>query len=201
MADLVMVVFIGGLVLAGWRSGFVRRLIGLVFVVVSLVAGVFLRAPAGAIVNSFLPKIPSDYAQMLGYAVAFAALMVVLNLLAHPIVSRVPQHGLSEATDKALGAILGLAEGVLIVSAAIVVLHTYSDAFNGVPGFKETGFLTDIKTQVDDSTIGQALESTTVPIVLAVIGPILPSDVKSILPQSIPGLPKGIPGFPTVPSK
>ena len=197
MADFVMVVFIGGLVLAGWRSGFIRRLVGLAFVAVSLLAGVYLRAPAGAVVNAFLPKIPSDYAQMLGYSAAFAVLMVGLNLVAHPIVSRIPQHGLSEATDKGLGAILGLVEGVLIVSAAIVVLHTYSDAFNGVPGFKETGFLTDIKSQVDDSTIGGLLEHTTVPVVLTVIGPFLPTDVKSILPQSIPGLPKHLPGFPS----
>jgi hypothetical protein len=66
-----------------------------------------------------------------------------------------------------------------------------------VPGFKETGFLADIKSQFDDSTIGGLLEHTTVPVVLTVIGPFLPTDVKSILPQSIPGLPKHLPGFPS----
>jgi len=197
MADLVMLVFIAGLVAAGWRSGFIRRLFGLVFIAVSFLAGAYLREPAGAIVNAFLPKIPTDYAQMVGYAGAFAVLVVVLNLVAHPIVSRIPQHGLSKATDKALGAILGLVEGVLIVSAAIVVLHTYSDAFNGVPGFKESGFLTDVKTQVDDSTIGSALEGTTVPVVLTILGPLLPTDIKSVLPETIPGLPKNLPGFPS----
>lgn len=197
MADLLMLLFIAGLVTAGWRSGFIRRLVGLAFIAVSFLAGAYLRAPAGAIVNTFLPKIPSDYAEMVGYSAAFAVLMVALNLVARPIVARVPQHGLSEATDKALGAVVGFVEAVLIVSAAIVVIHTYSDAFNAVPGFKETGVLTDIKAQVDDSTIGGILERTLVPIVLTILGPFLPTDIKTVLPQSIPGLPTNLPGFPS----
>jgi len=197
MADLVMLVFIAGLVTAGWRSGFIRRLVGLAFIGVSFLGGAYLREPAGAIVNAFLPKIPTDYAEMVGYSAAFTVLMLGLNVVAHPIVSRIPQHGLSEATDKALGAVLGLVEGVLIVSAAIIVLHTYSDAFNDVPGFKESGFLTDIKSQVDGSTIGSALDHTTVPVVLTILGPLLPTDIKSVLPQSIPGLPTNLPGFPS----
>ncbi|HJW22409.1 MAG TPA: CvpA family protein, partial [Candidatus Limnocylindrales bacterium] len=112
MADLVLLLFIGGLALAGWRSGFVRRLIGLAFLVVSFLAGAYVRVPAGAVVHSVLPKIPQAYAEMVGYSVAFAILLVGLNLVAKPILQRAPQHGLSRTTDAALGAILGFAEAV-----------------------------------------------------------------------------------------
>src|SRR5947207_3363635 len=159
MADLVLLAFIGGLVIGGWRSGFLRRLIGLAFVAVSFLAGAYLRTPTGAIVHGILPKIPQQYAEMVGYTVAFTVLVFALNLLAKPILARVPQHGLSEATDKGLGAILGLAEGVLIVSAGIVILHTFTTIGSGLPaGFSETGFLKDLRTAVDDSTIGGFLE-------------------------------------------
>jgi len=193
MADLVLLLFIGGLVIGGWRSGFLRRLIGLAFVAVSFLAGAYLRAPAGSIVHTFLPKIPQPYAEMVGYSVAFTVLLLVLNLLAKPILARAPQHGLSEATDKGLGAIFGFAEGVLIASAGIVILHTFSSIGSGLPGFTETGFLKDIRTAVDDSTIGGFLEQTTVPIVLLILGPLLPKDIKSIVPTTIPG---GLPFFP-----
>jgi len=194
VADLVLLLFIGGLVAAGWRSGFLRRLIGLVFLAVSFLAGAYLRVPAGAIVHGVLPKIPQPYAEMVGYAVAFPVVLFALNLFAKPILARVPQHGLSKATDKALGAALGLAEGVLIASAAIVILHTFSTISSGLPaGFVETGFLKDIRTQVDDSTIGGLLEQTTVPIVLLLLGPLLPKDIKDIVPTTIPG---GLPFFP-----
>lgn len=194
MADLVLLLFIGGLVFAGWRSGFLRRLIGLAFMAVSFLASAYLRVPAGSLVHAVLPKIPQAYAEMVGYAVAFPVILVVLNLFAKPILARAPKHGLSAVTDKALGAALGLAEGVLIASAAIVILHTFSAADAGLPStYIQTGFLKDLQTQVDDSTIGGLLEQTIVPIVLLLLGPFLPKDIKDVVPTTIPG---GIPFFP-----
>jgi uncharacterized membrane protein required for colicin V production len=194
VADLILLGWIGGLTAAGWRSGFLRRLIGLGFMVVSFLASSYLRTPAGAIVHSVLPKIPELYADMVGYSLAFPVLLVVLNLFAKPILSRAPQHGLSRATDAALGAALGFAEAVLIVSAGIVILHTFTTIGSGLPAtFTETGFLKDIRTQVDDSTIGGLLEQTIVPLVLIVLGPFIPTDIKSIVPTTIPG---GLPFFP-----
>ena len=193
MADLLLLGFIGGFVLGGFRSGFLRRLIGLAFMVVSFVAGSYLRTPAGAIVHAVLPKIPQPYAEMVGYSVAFGALIVVLNLFAKPILARAPQHGLSRMTDQALGAVLGGVEAVLIVSAGIVILHTFSSIGSGLPGFTETGLLKDVRTAVDDSTIGGLLEQKIVPIVLVVLGPLLPKDITSIVPTTIPG---GLPFFP-----
>ena len=194
MADLVLLLFIGGMALAGWRSGFVRRLIGLGFLLVSFLAGAYLRVPAGAIVNQFLPKIPQQYAEMVGYSVAFTVLLVVLNLLAKPILARVPEHGLSRLTDASLGAALGFAEAVLIASAAIVILHSFSASTAGASSFIETGLLKDIRAQVDDSTIGGLLEQTTVPIVLLILGPFLPTQIKDVVPTTIPG---GLPFFPS----
>jgi uncharacterized membrane protein required for colicin V production len=196
VADLVLLAFIGGMALAGWRSGFLRRLIGLAFMVVSFVAGAYLRVPAGAIVHGVLPKIPEPYAELVGYSVAFPVVLVVLNLFAKPILSRVPQHGLSRATDKALGGVLGFVEAVLIASAGIVILHAFSTSGSGLPStFVETGFLKDIRTQVDTSTIGGILEQTTVPIVLLLLGPLLPKDIRDVVPTTIPGgLPLGLGG-------
>jgi uncharacterized membrane protein required for colicin V production len=193
VADLVLLMFIAGTAFAGWRSGFVRRLIGLAFLLVSFLAGAYLRVPAGAVVNSVLPKIPQPYAEMVGYSVAFTVLLVGLNLVAKPILARVPSHGLSRATDATLGAVLGFVEAVLIASAAIVILHSFSGAASGLSSFVETGFLKDIKTQVDDSTIGGILEQTSVPVVLLVLGPLLPTAIKDVVPTTIPG---GIPFFP-----
>ena len=194
MADLALLLFIGGLVAAGWRSGFLRRLIGLAFMAVSFLAGAYLRAPGGAIVHGVLPKIPQPYAEMVAYSVAFPVILFGLNLLAKPILARAPSHGLSRVTDGALGAALGLVEGVLIASAAIVILHSFTAVGSGLPaGFAETGFLKDIRTAVDDSTIGGLLEHSTVPIVLLVLGPFIPKDITNIVQTTIPG---GLPFFP-----
>jgi len=190
MADLVMLLFIAGFLRGGWTSGFIRRLVGLGFLVVSFIAGAYLRAPAGALVNAFLPKIPPQYADMVGYGVAFAALLIVLNLASGLILKHVATTGIAHRTDQLLGLILGGVEALLILSAGIVILHTYTDPTSGATTL---GFLHDIRVQVDDSTIGQLLEKTLVPLVLLILGPLLPKDIPSIVPRTIPG---GIPGFP-----
>lgn len=195
MADLVMLLFLAGLLRAGWSSGFIRRLLGLVFLGASFVVGAYLREPAGAIVGSFLPQIPAAYAEMVGYTVASSALLLGLNLVSAPFMSRAPKHGLSRKADQTLGLILGGLEGVLILSAAIVILHTYASVQN-VGGFVDTGLLHDVREAVDGSTIGQILEKSTVPIVLLLLGPLLPKDITQVVQTSIPG---GLPFFPKVP--
>ncbi len=188
-----MLGFIAATVFGGFRSGFVRRVAGLIFLLISFVAGAYLRAPAGALVHGLFPKIPEAYADMVGYSVAFSVLLIVFNLFSSKILSRVATGGVSQATDKVLGLVFGGIEAVLILSAAIVILHTYADASTGLAGLTDVGFLHDIRVAVDESTIGKFLEDTTVPIVLLLLGPLLPKDISSIVPTTIPG---GLPGFP-----
>ena len=193
MADVLMLGALAASVFGGFRSGFVRRLAGLVFLGVSFVAGAYLREPAGALLNEFFPKIPPQYADMVGYSVVFSGLLIVFNLFSKTILSRVAVGGVSKATDRILGAAFGAAESILLFSALIVILHTYTDPNNALSALTDLGVLHDIRLAVDESTIGQLLEKTTVPVVLTVLGPLLPTDIKSIVPMAIPG---GIPGFP-----
>ena len=111
--------------------------------------------------------------------------------------ARVPRQGLSRRTDQALGTFFGGLEAVLILSVAIVILHTYSGRLEELGStFVETGLVHDIRLAIDASTIGQVLEKTTVPFVLLLLGPLLPKDLTTIVPSNIPG---GIPFFPKVP--
>jgi uncharacterized membrane protein required for colicin V production len=198
MADVVLLVVFAGFARAGWSSGFVRRLFGLLFIVVGFVASAFLRTPVGALVHEFLPKVPAEYADVIGYSVAFSAITIGLNLVSGAFLSRVPQHGFARRTDQLLGVAFGIAEAAVLVSAGIVILHSFSTETvlpGGLGEFVPT--LNGLRKAVDDSTIGKLLEDTTVPIVLLLLGPFLPTDLKSIVPTQIPG---GLPFFPKVPS-
>ena len=194
MADVVLLGVFAGFARAGWSSGFVRRLFGLLFIVVGFVVSAYVRTPVGALVHQFLPKVPAEYADAIGYSVAFGAITIGLNLVSGIFLSRVPKHGLARRTDQLLGVAFGLAEAVLLVSVAIVILHTYTDPANARSAFADLHLLVDLRAAVDGSTIGKLLEDTTVPIVLVLLGPFLPTDIKSIVPTQIPG---GLPFFPT----
>src|SRR5947208_16079089 len=99
MADFVMLLFILAFVRAGWSSGLVRRLLGLIFLAVSFVAGAYLRFPFGALVNAVLPHIPKLYAAMIGYTIASSAILVVLNLVSRPVMGWLPKPGVASRTD------------------------------------------------------------------------------------------------------
>jgi uncharacterized membrane protein required for colicin V production len=187
--DLFLALFIVGYVFGGWRTGLLRRLAGLGFIAIALIAGAYLRVPVGALVAGFFKEVPPEYADMVGYAVTFVVIVTALNILSKPILERATIGGLSRMTDRTLGAVLGGVEAVLILSAAIVILDTYfgtDSALGQVPGF---GFLTSISDALDESAIGQFLEQTTVPLVLALLGPLLPKDVTQLIPGVVPKVP------------
>ena len=84
-------------------------------------------------------------------------------------------------------------EAVLIISAAIVILDTYFGTAGALGKDPGLGFLKTVSQALDSSTIGQFLIHTTVPFVLAVLGPLLPKDVSSLVPTTIQG--PGVPGM------
>ena len=194
MADLLLLGFIAGFVRGGWSTGFLRRLVGLAYIALSFVVGAYLRQPVGAIVGGIFPQIPKAYADMVGYSVAFTVLVVALNVITHPILARVPVRGVSRELDAGAWARSSAAiEAVLIISAAIVILDTYFGTAGALGKDPGLGFLKTVSQALDSSTIGQFLIHTTVPFVLAVLGPLLPKDVSSLVPTTIQG--PGVPGM------
>ena len=194
MADVLLLGFIAGFVRGGWSTGFLRRLVGLGYMAVSFVVGAYLREPLGALVIRVLPQVPSQYADMVGYSVAFGALVAALNLLTGPVLKRTAVSGVSKEMDRALGAVLGGVEAVLIISAAVVILDTYTGTTGSLRSDAGLGFLKSISDALDHSTIGQFLIHTTVPFVLTILGPLLPKDVSTLVPTN--GLPgNGLPGL------
>ena len=91
--DILLVGFIGGFTFGGWRSGFILRLFGLLFMAISLVLGAYLRVPFGAIATAFFPNIPEDYATLVGYTIAFPVILTVLHVATHPFIKRFHPRG------------------------------------------------------------------------------------------------------------
>ena len=103
---------------AGWRTGFIRRALGIVLIVVSIVLGAYLRYPIGTISRMFFKNIPADYANLVGYAIAFPLILGGLTIVSSALF-RKPTSGLKREVDGGLGAALGAIEAILIISAVI----------------------------------------------------------------------------------
>ena len=85
--DVLLVGCIAGLVYGGLRTGLVHRLNRPGLMALAFVLGAYLREPIGGIVTSFFPNIPTDYAGLVGYTVAFPVILgPAAHLIAHPFV-------------------------------------------------------------------------------------------------------------------
>jgi uncharacterized membrane protein required for colicin V production len=205
--DIVLVGFIAGMIFAGWRTGFLDRLIGIGFMAFSFVASAYFRYPVGAFAATFLPKVPSAYVDLVGYAIAFPVVLGALHLARHLLLGRVRTEGLTKELDAGLGAVLGGVEAILIVSAAIVILDTYFGTSSTLGAMFPSGALKDLAASFNATETVHLLRGTTVPVVLAILGPFLPADVSTIFPGGLPtglpgsglpgGFPSALPGFPT----
>jgi len=199
--DVVLVGFIAGFIFAGWRTGFLRRVLGLAFMVAAFLAGAYFRVPVGAAAAAFFPKIPTDYANLVGYAIVFPVVLAALHIVSARLIGDVRLHGISKELDQALGAVVGGVEAVLILSAVVVILDTYFGTSSHLAQSGDYAYLKSLTQAFNASTTVGLLRGSTVPLVLAVLGPLLPTDLRSILPAGLPsGLPSGFPGGLPVPT-
>ena len=189
--DVVLVGFIAAFAAGGWRTGLLRRAAGLGFMALAFVLGAYIRQPLGGIIITAFKDIPADYAELVGYTVAFPLILGAAHVIAHPFLKDRAVNGLSRELDQVAGALFGALEAILIASAAVVILDTYfgtaSTIIGQTPGL---AVFTQFRDAFNASTTVHLLRDTTVPLVLTILGPLLPKDISTLLPS---GLPRGLP--------
>jgi uncharacterized membrane protein required for colicin V production len=197
--DVLLLGFIAGFTFGGFRTGFVRRAAGLLFLALSFVLGAYLRAPIGSLIAGFGKDIPQAYGEMVAYIIVFPIIIAALHILAGPFLQRVAVTGMTREVDQLLGAVFGFIESVLILSAVIVILDTYLGTKSTLPADSGLQILLSWRDALNSSTTAHLLRDTTVPFLQTILGPLLPSDVRSVVPVpvNVPGLPPGLPGFST----
>ena len=192
MLDVILVGFIAAWIFGGWRTGFLRRVLGLLFMAIALVVGAYLRYPVGALATSFFKDVPADYANLVGYAIAFPAILGTLHVVSSLLNGKVAVKGLTRGVYGLLGAAFGAAEAILILSAAVVIFDTYLGPGGELRHAVGPGMLKSISEAMNGSTTVHLLRDWTVPAVLTILGPLLPKDVSTLLPNGVP-LPSGLP--------
>jgi uncharacterized membrane protein required for colicin V production len=191
--DVALVGVIVGFIAGGWRTGFVERLIGLGFIALSFVASAYLRYPIGAIAGTFFKDIPTDYANLVGYSLAFPVILAGLHVARRAVFGRVSVHGVSKEVDKGLGAVFGGIEAILIISVAVVIVDAYFGTSSTLTTSIGPTTVRSLVAALNASTTVHLLRDTTIPVVLAILGPLLPKDITTLLPIGPSAVPGGFP--------
>jgi uncharacterized membrane protein required for colicin V production len=196
--DIVLVGFICAFIFGGWLTGFLRRVIGLAFIAISFVLGVYLRGPVGDLIHATVKDLPATYAELWATLLIFPVALVALHLVAGRLLKNVAVKGLSRGLDGTLGAAFGAAEAILIVAVLVILVDTYATkaAASEITASRP---LHQAIEGISTSTTAGLLRQTVIPPMLTVVSPLLPSDLTTVL-HGIPGLgPGGVPGLPTLP--
>jgi membrane protein required for colicin V production len=130
-------VFVIVLVLLGLRcmiKGFIAEVLSVAAVLAGLLAGLFLYKAAGQLFVTWgLKAAPALLPAILGFAAVFLLAFLVVK-----IIERLLKEGIEAAelggVDRAIGLVLGLAEGLLVISIVLVAMSLLE------PGLKLAGF-------------------------------------------------------------
>jgi membrane protein required for colicin V production len=131
-------VFVAIVALLGIRCmirGFVAEVLSVAAVLVGLLAALFLYRSAGQLFVAWgLSASPAMLPAILGFAAVFLAAFLCVKLI-----ERLLEEGIEAASlggiDRALGLVLGLAEGLLLVSLVLIAMSLVKPALGAIPGF------------------------------------------------------------------
>ena len=121
--DIVLLVIVGASMVTSFKKGLSREIIGLVSVILAILLGVWFYGTAGAL---FEPHLSSRAAaQFAGFVVVFAGVLLLGAIVSWIVGKFLKVTGLS-VFDHVLGAVFGLARGVLIGIALIMGIMAFS---------------------------------------------------------------------------
>ena len=180
-ADIFLLVIIVSTLVVGFFWGAARSLMLLAGWLLAFLVGAYLQLELGA----YLAKQWSNFPASFGAMAAFGLIYVGLLLAAPVLIVILNRHSAHitrfQVLDDMVGAIFAVFVAVLGIAGVLIVLSTFygpGDSFieaQGGPVWTAT-----LYQSLLSSNIGGNINDTLVPIIGAVLGPILPADVREV---------------------
>ena len=126
--DWILLVVIAGSIIASFRTGFSRELIGLISMIVALFCSLWFYGSAGAFL---LPYVSSkEIAHLCGFLIVFLGVLIAGAIIGVLFSRLVKAAGLG-LFDRILGAGFGAVRGLLFAVALILAIVAFSPGGNG----------------------------------------------------------------------
>jgi uncharacterized membrane protein required for colicin V production len=177
-ADIALVFFFAGALLLGIFRGAVRQLIALGAWAIALIVAAYLRGTVGDWIAAQAHQYSREHVEMLAFALVFLVLFTVA-LLVIEIGGSTIRLTQRPAVDEILGGLLGLGVAVLTVGALLIVFDSYY-AMNPPQGAVEFAFARAVHSALERSAIAKSLHGSLVPGLIALLGPLLPGDIRAV---------------------
>lgn len=180
--DLLVALFLFGMFVLGFAQGTIRRLLGIASILFSFLLAGQLREPLGSFLADNWTQFPPQYSFMLAYLFVFVFATILFSIIIQSFYKHQPLFEDSRFADEVLGGVLGVLQGMLLIGIMIVIL----DSFFELPGIAESpnelGILRSIYDTYDPSASAGLFRDTLIPAAFAILGPLIPEEVKVIFP-------------------
>jgi uncharacterized membrane protein required for colicin V production len=178
LVDLAILVGLFGAFILGALQGTIRRILGIVSILFAFLVSANLRGPVGDFLSEQWRQFPFGYNHLLAFAILFGFLTVAFSILIQGFYKHTELSAAHPIVDDVVGGLLGLLEGLILLTIAVVILGSYTlpDPFPGE--VDQLRWAHDLL--IHQSHIAGAILDTVVPPVLHLLSPLLPSDLVSI---------------------
>ena len=176
LTDVLLVVVFAAAILLGALRGSVRQLLALGGWLVTVIMAADLRAPVAEALTSQFPNVSEDHAHMAAFVLAFLVLFGIALVAVQATGIKV-QLTMRPYVDEAVGGAVMLLVAVLAVASVLIALDTYY--IGAPPGEPQIGLADALHDALQPSAIAAFLREKVNPVVLGLLSPFLPADVRA----------------------
>jgi uncharacterized membrane protein required for colicin V production len=177
MPDLVILVGLAVFFFLGVLQGSIRRLLGIAALLFAFVVAASAREPVGGFLAGNWTQFNHEYNRLLAFLIVFVALVVILTIVIQSTYKRVEISARRPIVDDAVGALLGVVEGVLLLLFLVIILNSYHPP----AGSGTLSELSQVQNAlVNESGIADWMQSAVAPLFVHLFGLLLPSDLVKL---------------------
>ena len=176
---LVFILLIAGFIV-GYLQGTVRRLIGIVTALFSLIVAAQLRRPLGDFLAGNWGQFPPGYSHLLAFGFLFALLVIIFAILTQVYFERGPLLPRWRYADPLLGGFFGIIEMLVFIGALILILDSYFATPDLVVSAAEFSWLRDFFNAIDVSRTADLFRASAFPALFALIGFFIPEELRRL---------------------
>jgi hypothetical protein len=167
----------------GYLQGTVRRLLGILSILFSLVLAAQIRGPFGDFLIGNWTQFPAEYSRMLGFALVFLVAAIAFAIVIENFYERSPVMPRYPLVDPILGGMLGVIEAGVIIGAGIIILDSYFRGAGSIPASTEIFPLRDLDHAIDVSQTAKIFRQDIIPAFFLLVGWLIPEDIRALFPR------------------
>jgi uncharacterized membrane protein required for colicin V production len=180
LVDLVVLLGLCAFLFLGVLQGAIRRLLGILSMLVAFLLAANVRNPFGDFLSSNWTQFDLGYNRLLAFGIIFLVATVGASVTIQGFYKRTDLSTEHPFVEDVVGGLLGLLQGVVVLTIAVIILNSYTFPT------PHPGDVTQVRDAqrmlVHESHIGGAVKDIIVPPLVHILSPLLPTDVVAIYP-------------------